>query len=163
MPFTPFHFGPGLLLKAVTPRRFSFTAYAATQVVIDCETGYYLLRGEWPVHRVLHTLLVGGVVGAAAGTAIGVGAQRWFRAQDRPPLRGETELTPSVAGGLVGGLLHSLLDAIMHPAVRPLWPFSGGNPMQGMVGLGALHGGCVVTGIIGILLLMRRAHWRVAV
>jgi hypothetical protein len=153
MPFTPFHFGPGLLLKAAAHQRFSFTAYAVTQVVIDCETGYHLLRGEWPVHRVLHTLLFGGVVGAAVGAAIGAGARGLIRAPDQPGLRGETGFAPSVTGGLVGGLLHSLLDAIMHPDVRPFWPFSGGNPMLGLVDRGALHGACVVTGLMGILLL----------
>lgn len=155
MPFTPFHFGPGLLLKAAVPRRFSFTAYAVTQVVIDFETGYYLLRGEWPVHRALHTFALGGVAGAAVGAAIGAGARRWLRARGRPVVSGETGLAGSVAGGLVGGLLHSFLDAIMHPDIRPFRPFSGENPLLGLVGWGALHGACVVTGLIGIVLLIR--------
>jgi hypothetical protein len=37
------------------PRHFGFIAFAATQVVIDVETLYHLLRHEWPLHRVLHT------------------------------------------------------------------------------------------------------------
>src|SRR5690349_3393859 len=55
MPATPFHFGPGLLIKAVAPRQFSVTAYSVAQVVIDIESGYYLLKGDDPVHRQAHT------------------------------------------------------------------------------------------------------------
>ena len=48
MAATPFHFGPGLLIKAAAPRQFSMAAYSLTQVVIDIETGYYQLRHEYP-------------------------------------------------------------------------------------------------------------------
>ena len=37
MPATPYHFGPGLLIKAAAPRQFSMAAYSLTQVVIDLE------------------------------------------------------------------------------------------------------------------------------
>src|SRR2546428_11606204 len=67
MPVTPFHFGPGLLGKAVVNRYFSFTSFAITQVVIDVETAYYLVRNEWPLHRAFHTMLVGTAVGGVGG------------------------------------------------------------------------------------------------
>ena len=51
MPFTPFHGGAGLLLKAPFGQRLSFTLFAATQVVIDLETAWFLARREYPVHR----------------------------------------------------------------------------------------------------------------
>ena len=38
MPFTPFHFGPGALLKSFLRHRFSFVTFVASQVVIDFET-----------------------------------------------------------------------------------------------------------------------------
>ena len=59
MPFTPLHFGPGLLLKAAAPRHVSFTAFVASQVLIDLESLYNILRGAWPVHRELHTFAFG--------------------------------------------------------------------------------------------------------
>ena len=55
MPATPFHFGPGLLVKAAAPRQFSMAAYSLAQVVIDIESGYYMLREATPVHRQAHT------------------------------------------------------------------------------------------------------------
>ena len=59
MPATPFHFGPGLLIKAVAPHQFSVAAYSVAQVVIDLESGYHLLRGDYPVHRQAHTFFLG--------------------------------------------------------------------------------------------------------
>ena len=46
MPATPFHFGPGAVLKALLPRHFSFTVFCLAQVVTDCEVAYYLMRGD---------------------------------------------------------------------------------------------------------------------
>src|SRR4030095_14050528 len=63
LPVTPFHFGPGLALKGVAAPVFSWSAFAAAQVVIDCETIYYMVRGEYPVHRFLHSFLGGGMAG----------------------------------------------------------------------------------------------------
>src|SRR5713226_309318 len=72
MPVTPFHFGPGLLGKAVVNRYFSFTSFAITQVVIDVETAYYLVRNEWPLHRAFHAMLVGTAVGVVVGVLLHV-------------------------------------------------------------------------------------------
>ncbi len=72
MPFTPFHLGPGLLIKAAAPTRFSFAAYTATQVAIDLESGYFLFSGQTPVHRTAHTFLVGGAVRVVIGVGCSV-------------------------------------------------------------------------------------------
>ena len=63
MPFTPYHFGPGLLLKAAAPRHFSFLAFSTTQVAIDLESLQYLTMGDPHVHRTMHTLPVATVAG----------------------------------------------------------------------------------------------------
>ena len=70
MPATPFHFGPGLLVKAAAPRQFSMAAYSLAQVVIDIESGYHMLRGDSPVHRQAHTFLLGGLVGLLCGLIV---------------------------------------------------------------------------------------------
>ena len=71
MPVTPFHFGVGLLGKGVAPRAVSLCAFVASQVVIDCESAYFLFvaRAE-PVHRALHTFALATPVGALVGLAV---------------------------------------------------------------------------------------------
>jgi len=169
LPVTPLHFGPGLLVKALAPGRFSFTAYAATQVVIDVESGYWIWQGEWPLHRAMHTFVVGSLAGAAVGLAVAAAAPLWRRgrrgagerrrARPHPPLgswwAAETATVPALVGGVVGGSMHALLDGIMHPDIRPFRPFTGANPLYELIGFWALQLVCVVTGALGLVLLLR--------
>ena len=172
MPYTPFHFGPGLLLKAAMPDRFSFLAYSTTQVVIDLESWYYLTNGEPHPHRIMHTFLVGGLAGLATGILIwgvanGVRQLLGHRAdhltigKTRPVFRSEVTLAGAMLGGLLGGFSHALLDGFMHHDIQPLRPFTPVNPLEGMIGWNALHVLCIVAGIIGMAFVLgRQRFWR---
>jgi hypothetical protein len=156
MPATPFHLGPGLLVKAVAPRRFSMAAYTLAQVVIDLESGYYLLRGEYPVHRQAHTFFLGGLIGLLCGLIVSRVGERWARPRDVVPeaLAAEYRLPIAVVSGVFGGIFHSVLDGIMHPDIRPFRPFTDANPLFGIVSLQILYLFCVITGLVGAALLL---------
>ncbi len=145
MPFTPFHFGPGVLLKAVAPTRVSLTAFVAANVVIDVETAFNMLSGRYPLHATLHTVWAATLVGLAVGGAVGY-AGRVLRCAS-PELRAR----PALVGGIVGGLSHSFLDGIMHGDIRPFLPLADANPLYRLVGLETLHTLCVAAGIAGLL------------
>lgn len=168
MPFTPFHFGPGLLLKGLGCRWFSMTTFVATQVIIDCETLYYIKRHEWPLHRSLHTF-VGATVAGCATAAVVLGLRSCLRrfsrggydlsGFDRPMFRSELSTVGILTGGLIGGLTHPLLDGLMHRDIRPFLPWTEVNPLQGAVELVTLHLGCLLAGLIGLLLVAHRWYW----
>lgn len=159
MPFTPFHFGPAALLKALAPRHVSLTAFVASQVAIDIESGYHLLRGSWPVHRLAHTLSLATVIGGALGLVVWrFGRRVRVVASGRYPE--EVRPGPALIGGLLGGASHSLLDAIMHADVQPFWPFTLANPLLGAVDFAELHLLCAATGACGIAVLIWRAQRR---
>ncbi|MGH7731801.1 MAG: hypothetical protein ACRENJ_11200 [Candidatus Eiseniibacteriota bacterium] len=155
MPFTPFHFGPGLLLKGAAPRDVSLAAFVASQVAVDLEPLYFILRGEYPVHRWLHTVWGGGLVGLAVGVALSAGARRWI-ATAPPAARGDLRPRAGIVGGLLGGISHPLLDGLMHPDVRALRPFAETTWVLEPGGVAALHLGCVIAGVLGVLLLVAR-------
>jgi hypothetical protein len=158
MPVTPFHFGIGLLGKGLAPRRVSLAAFVASQIVIDCETAYFLfVAQEWPVHRWAHTLVVGTLVGLAVGFAWGATRRLWPVDHGRSV---ELALPPSIAGGLLGGLTHPLLDAIMHVDVQPFRPFLDGNPLLRLISLTHLHLACVVAALVGAGLLLSANTFR---
>lgn len=168
MPFTPFHFGPGLLFKGLASPWFSMTTFAATQVVIDCETLYFIMRHESPLHRTLHTFVGATAVGCAtAAVVLGVRAclRRLSRGGydlsgfDRPTLRSELSTIGIVTGGIIGGLTHPLLDGLMHRDIRPFLPWTEANPLQGAVELTALHAGCVLAGLSGLMLVANSWYW----
>ncbi len=55
MPITPFHLGPGLLIKTAVPKGFSLSAFASVQVAIDIEVIVNVARGHDPLHGFFHT------------------------------------------------------------------------------------------------------------
>jgi hypothetical protein len=156
MPATPFHLGPGLLIKGAAPVRFSMAAYSLAQVVIDIESGYYMLHHATPVHREAHTFLVGGLIGLLCGLIVSrVGA--WIaRPRDVVPeaLAAEYRLPVAVMSGIFGGILHSLLDGIMYADIRPFRPFTQANPLYGLVSIQILYTFCIITGVVGAALLL---------
>jgi hypothetical protein len=163
MPATPFHLGPGLLIKAAAPRQFSMAAYSLAQVVIDVESGYYLLRGEYPVHRQAHTFLLGGLIGLLCGLIVSRVGRVWARPRDVIPevLAAEFRMPVAVLSGVFGGIFHSVLDGIMHQDIRPFRPFTDANPLYELVSLQVLYLFCVITGLVGAALLLaweRRAR-----
>jgi hypothetical protein len=171
MPFTPFHFGPGLALKGVAAPVFSWSAFAAAQVLIDCETLYYLVRQEYPVHRFFHSFLGATAAGLAAAilclgivraSAGGLLERVGSLVGSPSTARGECSSLGILAGGLLGGLSHPFLDGIMHPDVRPFMPWSDANPFLGLIGPMQLHLACIATALFGAVCVpfwrIRRGH-----
>ena len=152
MPVTPFHFGPGLLLKGLAPRSISLSAFVLANVVIDAESVVNLLMGRAPVHASLHTVVGSVLVGVMSGVVV-----TWF-GRVRNARSAETAAGPALAGGVLGGLGQSLLDAIMHVDLRPFLPLSEVNPLLRAMDLGTLHAACVGAGVLGLALLWRRAR-----
>ena len=151
MPFTPYHFGPGVLAKSLAPRRFSLTAHVATQVAIDCETLYHILNHTKPDHRFFHTMVGASLIGMAVAVGLAIAAPlaprwRWLQA--------DLSWGALVFGGLFGGLSHAILDSMYHHDAMPFWPWSRANPL-----LSPHHVApeiCLATGALGLMILVAR-------
>ena len=160
IPFTPFHFGPGVLVKACSPGGFWLTSFVVANVLIDVEVLYYLRNYDPPIHRHLHTYLGGTAMGLLAGLLMfGVvqiavrcrpAGWRWVRQMASTTIR--RQLCESVIAGVTGGVTHIFLDSLMHDDMHPFWPFFEGNTLAGVVGVGALHIGLGLTGFFGIVI-----------
>jgi len=165
MPITPFHFGPGALLKAACPRHFSFTVFCCANVFTDCEPVCYFLAIGTPSHRWAHTYL--GAVVIATLTAVTAGPIRRFLPKIFPKLASsrvstdrahlhwitQTHLTWSVlfCSAALGTFSHIVLDSLMHADIQPFRPFSAANPLLGQVSLRHLHYFCMLCGLIAVL------------
>lgn len=149
MPVTPYHLGPGLLIKAAAPRHVSFAAFVVANVVIDLESVVNLVLGRHPVHVALHTLPGALIVGVLSGAAVAAAS----RARRAP-----AGLGPALAGGFLGGLGQTALDAVAHRDLLPLAPFSDTNPLLHVVSLEAVHTACAVAGVLGAVVLGVRRH-----
>lgn len=165
MPITPFHFGPGVLLTAASPRRFSWTMFVLANVIMDLEPiSWFLLTGH-PAHMYFHTYVGAALLGLVVGL--------WGRSLCEWTLRGWNarlslararwlEVAPTIspmvaiASALVGTLSHVFLDSIMHADIRPWWPFSEANGLRGAISTPALEWLCVASGVLGIVSLVAR-------
>jgi hypothetical protein len=165
MPVTPFHFGPGALIKAVAPKHVSWTTFALANCLIDLEPIlYFLLTGD-PAHRFFHTL-----PGATMAAVVAVwpgrqGCEMWLRfwnrrldARQKRWLGTETSIPmlPAVVGAFAGAWSHILLDSAMHVHVRPLWPLLEDNPWHGWIGINGLHWLCVGSVAVALLVWLGR-------
>jgi membrane-bound metal-dependent hydrolase YbcI (DUF457 family) len=132
----------------------SFLAFCAANVLIDVEPLYYILTRQYPLHRFFHTYIGASIV-AISTVALFAVSRRGARALRLPNSFGWQELgIGAVATGVFAGALsHVLLDSVMHPDIRPFAPFSDSNPLLGAISVQALHGFCVVTGVVGIAVL----------
>src|SRR4051812_13593940 len=151
MPAPPAHLGPGLLLKSLAPRRFSLAAFTLVQIVIDLESVYAVVRGDGD-HPVLHTIL-GGMAAGVVVAAVVVWSGRAWGHRARWLAGVESAWGPALWGGVVGGVVHVLLDALVREKRHPFAPFAQGDPFHGWVGLGLVNLVCYVLGALGLLLL----------
>jgi hypothetical protein len=148
-------------LKGIVARWFSWSAFVVAQVVIDCESLYYLATRQHPVHRTLHTFAGAALMGVATVVAL-VMLRRlvdriprdliddtWRR---MPALEAELSTVGIWVGALAGALSHPLLDGLMHGDMRPFLPLTDANPLLGLISLQTLHAGCLVAGAIGFVL-----------
>ncbi|MDP5281099.1 hypothetical protein Q9Q95_19390 [Sphingomonas sp. DG1-23] len=155
MPFTPFHLGPGALLKAIGGDRFSFMIFGGTQVLMDIEPLVRMIRGDAVLHGTSHTVAGGfgvAIVAATAGRPVSNFALRQAGIGDQPISR-----KVALGSALVGAWSHIGLDAMMHGDMDPLWPIVRGNGILNVIPLGTLHALCFVAGLLGAGLLALRA------
>jgi hypothetical protein len=162
LPFTPFHFGPGLLAKALLPRQVSFAGFVASQVAIDLEPLIRLLSGDPLLHGKVHTLVVAVPLGLVTGAITGVALGRFFprTASANETVRHEATVGAGMLGGILGGASHPLLDGLMHGDVYPFWPFHYGNPLLHLVPPTSVFLGCLLAGALAILILSMRGRRR---
>lgn len=160
MPFTAFHMGPGLAIKAVAGRRFSLLAFGVAQVVMDMEPLIGMVRGaavlHGPTHTYLAALVLAVLVAAICPWASRALLQRFHRELrfyrldwlvEEPTWQGHAVLS----GALLGTLSHVLLDSFMHADITPLAPWSDSNVLLAGVSVDTLHGLCVLSGALGAL------------
>jgi membrane-bound metal-dependent hydrolase YbcI (DUF457 family) len=163
MPFTPLHMGPGLAIKALAGRHFSLTVFGFTQIAMDIEPLVHILRDDPYHHGFTHTY-VGATLLAIACAVIGRPVCAFILGRLRPDptspfllwlLHGRIVSWPAaISAAFIGTYSHVLLDSLMHYDMHPLAPFQRGNAMLHAISVANVHWLCVLSGILGSLLLV---------
>lgn len=158
MPFTPFHMGPGLLVKALLQGSFSLMVFGWTQIIMDIQPLVVLLTGEGHLHGFSHTYI--------GATLIGIGSALTGKYAAEFVLRfsGQSRYLPiswpiAISSAFIGSFSHVLLDSVMHADVEPFFPFMLNNPFLGFLSIEALHKLCLYSGLLGVGLYFAVSHW----
>lgn len=162
MPITPFHFGPGGLVSAVAPKRHSFLAFCAVNVLIDFESLYNMTTRQPRIHTFFHTYVGASLAGLAV--VLGFLLARRFASQhlESTIFSLNSMSTGAITlGALVGAWSHVMLDSIMHGDITPLAPFSERNTLHHIISVATLHWVCLATGAAAIFLAGLRSSLRI--
>lgn len=152
MPFTPYHFGTGILVSAVSRNRSDWAAFALANVMVDLEPLALALRRDPPYHRFMHTFVMATAAVMAAFVLMLLAVRVWralFKGGSPPfaSARG-----PLLIGAALGGYSHVLLDAFLYFETQPFWPFSSANPFLNVFTGAQIRGICMVSLLLGLVI-----------
>lgn len=164
MPFTPFHFGPGMLIKGLMPGQFSLATFALANVAMDVEPLVQLLRDHAQLHGASHTLIGAAVIGVATALAaprLITGANRLYRKwQTHTGIPMRITQQQAWLSALLGSGSHLLLDATMHHDMHMFLPFSDATPLLQPAWTQNVYLACVLAGMMGMLISLLRMQWQ---
>jgi membrane-bound metal-dependent hydrolase YbcI (DUF457 family) len=164
MPVTPFHLLAIIPLKAIAPHRFSWSVFALANVIIDLEPITYYLITLYPSHRLFHTIIGATLIAMLCATygrrlcELGIKALHGELQDKEVKWLGEASIgnTAAWSGALIGAWSHLLLDSFMHEDIKPFSPFTDANPLLGVVSVSNLNALCVVSGLLGVVVLLKK-------
>ena len=152
MPFTPYHFGPSGFLGLVFRKWIDLPIFVLANVIVDIEVLVIWFSGlGWPLHRYVHTLLVGTAAGALFGAAAYPSRNFFKRIMRIFKLPYETDLGKMIVSGILGVWCHVIIDAIYHPEVQIFWPINA-TPLFGLISRQQLEIACAIFFIPVIIL-----------
>jgi membrane-bound metal-dependent hydrolase YbcI (DUF457 family) len=159
VPFTPFHMGPGILVKAMLSGSFSLMVFGWAQIVMDLQPLFVLVTGEGHMHGFTHTLVGATLIGVFSAISgkylgeIGLWIIRFGRCQRI------SWLTASVSAA-IGTYSHVILDALIHADLEPFAPFTSRNPLLGTFSWSGVERLCLYSGVLGAVICLVVAIWQ---
>ncbi len=151
MPFTPFHMGPGILVKALLQGSFSLMVFGWAQIIMDIQPLFVLITGDGHLHGFSHTYVGAtllAVFSALSGKYLSeIGLRIIGISDSSTPIK----ITWRVAfiSAFIGTYSHVVLDSIMHNDVEPFYPLSQANGVLGLITVSQLHMFCIYSALAG--------------
>jgi membrane-bound metal-dependent hydrolase YbcI (DUF457 family) len=168
MPFTPFHFGPALGFGLPLRKYLHVPTFMLANVILDIEPFLVLILGlNIRLHGYSHTFIMAFVVGFGLGYVMFL-LERFFSPLYKTLLLEKEQMLnikPFMLAGVLGALLHVLLDSPLYSDIQPFYPLIG-NPLYNSTLLD-VYSICLWMGVLGIVfyvyLLVLFAHNRFTV
>lgn len=151
MPFTPFHLGPALCLGLPLRKYMHTPTFILANVILDVEPFLVIILGlEYPLHGYFHTFLLAFFVGLALGYTMLLLEGYLYPLYKMLLLEtdSKTSLKQFLIPGVLGTMLHVLLDSPLYSDIHPLYPLTS-NPLYNPALSMEVYSLCIWTGVIG--------------
>lgn len=148
MPFTPYHFGPSGFVGLIFRKWIDIPVFIAANVIIDIEV---LIWDRLPVHRYLHSLIFGTILGIVFALAAYPFRKIFARIMEIIHLPYKTSLLKKIFSGILGVWLHIIIDAFCHVDLRLFWP-KWYRPLYRLLTVQQIKGICLIFWAAAIIL-----------
>ena len=150
MPFTPYHFGPGLLLGVVLFPFLDFSTVMVACVILDIEPlSVILFHLPFAAHGFFHSYVGATIVASALSIAIYPFRKYLNQLVSLFGLHQESSFRHIFPASIIGTYSHVILDSFLYPEMNPFYPLIG-NPFLGFFQSSFVYDMCVFLGLLGI-------------
>lgn len=156
MPFTPFHMGPGIFIKALMQGSFSLMVFGWAQIIMDIQPLFVLITGSGHLHGFSHTYIGATLLSLLAGLTGKYLAELglWMlQIKDKSNQFTEQPIRirwwVSLLSAFIGCYSHVVLDSVMHTDIEPFAPFTSSNSLWHLISVQDLHRFCLYSGAVG--------------
>ncbi len=134
MPFTPYHFGPSGFIGLIFRKWLDIPVFVLANVIVDLEVLVINFLGVgWPIHRYVHTLLIGAAAGIIWALAAWQLRNIFKKIMQILRIPYKPSLLKMLVSGVLGIWLHVVIDAIYHWDVCLFWPNKRIKPLYALV------------------------------
>lgn len=159
MPFTPYHFGPGLLLGILLFPFVDLGTLIFASVILDIEPLVVIMFGlPLPLHGFFHTYLGATIISMVLTVCIWPIRNQLSSIVSLFGMRQYSTLSSILSAGLVGTYSHVLLDSFLYAEMNPFYPLMG-NPFLGIIVSSVVYNFCIFAGFAGLLLYVIRVFY----
>ncbi len=152
MPFTPFHLGPALGIGLPLRKYLHVPTFIIGNIIIDIEPFLVLVLGlKYPLHGYLHTFIGASLIGILIGCVMYI-LDRSFHTlwKSLKLIENYYRTRNYLMAGVVGTILHVLLDSPLYYDIKPLYPLLT-NPFYDPELTVLIYELCIFLGVIGFL------------
>jgi membrane-bound metal-dependent hydrolase YbcI (DUF457 family) len=151
VPFTPYHFGPALLIGMLLFPYIDFATVVVASVILDLEPLVVIIFGlPMPLHSFFHTYLGATIVSIILSVGIYPCRKSLNKIVSLFGLTQESSFRHIIPACIIGTYFHVLLDSFLYAEMNPFFPLLG-NPFLGILSEGFVYTLCLVFAFIGFI------------
>jgi membrane-bound metal-dependent hydrolase YbcI (DUF457 family) len=125
MSFTPYHFGPGLLIGLLFLNFIDFPTLLIASVILDVEPFLVLVFNlDYPLHGFFHSFLGGTIVALILTVIMAKGRKYLTPILSFFKIGQKISFTRILLASLIGIYIHILLDSPIYTDIRPFFPLN---------------------------------------